>query len=243
MENNFKSPCFFKRQPSLPPLSLSLSLSLQTLTLTLSLSNFSKSASIARCHCGGRLEGVNQSPPSLDREATADLRVFGSTGFVANLKSESQENLNLGLESPPTPQSLPTSPSSPSFPPLQPPGSSLPHSPSSPRSSPPLLLTPSLTSPPPNRWPPPRTPYRPSSNRQPPPRTPSRATAKSLPQDNDRKKESQSESGHAKASLTSKENLNLGKKIGLMFVGIIQVGVVALLLIKRRQLLKNNSRY
>ncbi|KAH7865681.1 hypothetical protein Vadar_009762 [Vaccinium darrowii] len=44
----------------------------------------------------------------------------------------------------------------------------------------------------------------------------------------------------------SKQKLNLGKKIGLVFVGIVvimQVGVVAFLLIIRRQLLKNNDRY
>ncbi|XAR49892.1 hypothetical protein NMG60_11004066 [Bertholletia excelsa] len=52
------------------------------------------------------------------------------------------------------------------------------------------------------------------------------------------------ENSHGKASSTSKQNLNLGKKLGLTFFGIVvmmQVGVVAFLVIKRRQLLKNEA--
>ncbi|GFZ11713.1 hypothetical protein Acr_23g0000980 [Actinidia rufa] len=48
------------------------------------------------------------------------------------------------------------------------------------------------------------------------------------------------------ASWPAKQELNLGKKIGLMFAGIVvilQVCVVAFLVIKRRQLLKNHGRY
>ncbi|THG08897.1 hypothetical protein TEA_021729 [Camellia sinensis var. sinensis] len=160
--------------------------------------------------------------------------VFLGLGIFLGIFSptvQSEENLSPGSESPPTTQSPPPFPPPPSSPPPPPPGSSpLPPPPPSPRSSRPPPPTP--PSPPP-----------PFPNRPPPPRTAHHTAAKSPPRDNNRKKESQSESGHGKASPVSKENLNLGKKIGLMFagiVGIMQVGVVALLLIKRQQLLKNN---
>lgn len=165
--------------------------------------------------------------------------VFLGLGIFLGIFSpiaQSEKNLPRS-QSPPTsqppPPPPPPSPPPLSSPPPSPPGSSPPPPGPSPRLSPPPLL-----SPPP---PPP-----PSPNRPPEPRTPLRGAAKSPPRDNNGKKESQSESGHGKASPASEENLNLGKKIGLMFagiVGIMQVGVVALLLIKRRQLLKNNGRY
>uniref|UniRef100_A0A5B7BQ58 Putative inverted formin-2 n=1 Tax=Davidia involucrata TaxID=16924 RepID=A0A5B7BQ58_DAVIN len=126
-------------------------------------------------------------------------------------------------------------------PPPPPPQQSPPPPPPSPTPPPPLSPPPpSPSSPPP---PPPSPPTPPSSPRPPlPPPPPKKRGHRSPKWQND----NQNQPRRGNTSPTSEQKLNLGKMIGLMFAGIaaiLQVCVVAFLIIKRRQFLKNNAAF
>ncbi|KAK4365642.1 hypothetical protein RND71_013522 [Anisodus tanguticus] len=102
-------------------------------------------------------------------------------------------------------------------------------------SPPPQPSQPPPPPPPPHPPPPlPRPPPPPHHRRHPPPPPKSVHSAPKM-----------TESKHDKSHGKSRKKPNWGKKLGFMFVGvagILQVCVVAFLLIKRRQLLKADSR-
>ncbi|XP_059644287.1 sulfated surface glycoprotein 185 [Cornus florida] len=131
-------------------------------------------------------------------------------------------------------QSPPPPPPSPLPPPPPPPP---PPSPSPPPPPPPSPMAPP---PPPLPPPPPSPPFAPPP-RSPPP--PEKVSPRSPPPPSNPE---QDQSKDTNTSQTSNQRLKLGKKIGWAFVGIaaaLQVFVVAFLVIKRRQLLKENGIY
>lgn len=119
--------------------------------------------------------------------------------------------------------------------------------------SPPPPPPPSKESPPPPPPPPPPPSPRPPPPSQqkhhpPPPAksvhsAPEMTTSETKHSNHDKKHHNSYEKSH---QLAKKKKPNLGKKLGLVFVGVagmLQVCVVVFLLIKRRQLLKAGSRF
>ncbi|XP_059639418.1 pollen-specific leucine-rich repeat extensin-like protein 2 [Cornus florida] len=162
------------------------------------------------------------------------------------LSVESQGNVNPGKPPPTSPPSVqdPHKSSPPPPPHLSPP----PSPPLSPSLSPPPPPTPTPPPPPPPP-PPPSSPPPPLFS--PPPLSPPPPTIRTrgipLPENRTRspphlhKRHNNTTQDYI--GPTSEQKLNIGKKIGLMFVGvaaILQVCVVVFLGIKRRQLLKAN---
>ncbi|XP_010654441.1 classical arabinogalactan protein 9 [Vitis vinifera] len=166
----------------------------------------------------------------------------------AQSKVESKPNTTPPPPSPPPPPAVPPPPTPLSPPP--PPPSPSPPPPPSPSPPPPPSPSPPPSPPPPS---PPPPPQRPRPLTPPTPPTPNHHSSK---------KNSTSHSKNAATDPTSNVNpnrmnndtaehhhdqkINLGKTIGLLFVGIagiLQICVVGFLTFKRRQLLKLKDRY
>ncbi|XP_059303003.1 leucine-rich repeat extensin-like protein 3 [Lycium ferocissimum] len=167
------------------------------------------------------------------------ILTFGIFFILFTLPVNSQGNVNSTNLQPPPPEKLPPPPPPP-HPPPPPPYSPPPPSP--------------LAPPPPHPPPPPPYSPPPPSPLAPPPPPPSTQGAPPPPAS----KKKDAEKKHLQhrhqnnpilrpPSQPSKgKKLNWGKRLGLMFVGIaaiLQVCVVAFLIIKRRQLLKADSRF
>jgi|UniRef100_A0A2N9FCS1 hypothetical protein len=187
-----------------------------------------------------------EQPPLSSPTLVFLIIVFAISILGLHVESQPQNDVNTpvlasSLVSPPPPPPPPPPPSPP--PPSPPPPSPPPPPPPSPGPPPPSPGPPPPPSPGP---PPPPLPAPPPSQQPPPP--PYLRQPPPAPHHRSNKK-----SDHTKPKPPApqpprplKQSLNQGKKIGLLFAGIaaiLQIGVVAFLVFKRRQLLMHKATY
>ncbi|XP_065865267.1 vegetative cell wall protein gp1-like [Euphorbia lathyris] len=184
-------------------------------------------------------------------ETRLSISIFFILGFLCNFFADFVQSQSpiVNFTPPATPPPPPPSPPPPSPPPPSPPPPS-PPPPSPPPPSPPP------PSPPPPSPPPPTSPAPPPQSPAPPPQSPAPAPESPAPAPESPPSPPTNSTAPPPGNTTginptiesspvaeteteSKESMNTGKKIGLLFVGftaILQMGVVGFLIYKRKQL-------